>query len=306
MSDEQTSADGLEFRAATAEDWPRVQAITEHTWDDGDYINETVWAHWLADREGELTVAVQDGQVVGLCKLTSFGPAEWWLEGIRVEETRRGAGIAAALTEHMLAGFDRRASGIVRLATSSRNTPSQRLAERFGFRHIMSYVPYSAEAETRPFSAFKTLEAQNAPMARGYLRRSPMYRLNRFVEHRWKLKYLTNDRLDALLADPETWVLGWRQAGRLNGLAIITRQAPPGYAPRPEQMQVSYLDAPDDTTLGAMLGALRGLAARFGHERAAWKAPSGMGLENVVEAAGYHDIWEGEGNMMLYERPIQR
>ncbi len=306
MSDDRTNATPLTFRPATNDDWPRVRAITEHTWDDGDYINPVVWQHWLADEEGELTVAVKDGEVVGLCKLTSFGPAEWWLEGIRVDETQRGAGIAAALTEHMLALFDREAKGIVRLSTYSENEPSRRLAERFGFRNIMGYVAHAAPAEERPFGGFKKLQAQNVELATQYLRRSPMYRLNRFMEHRWKLKYLTHDRLGALLADPDAWVLGWRQAGRLDGLAIISREVPPGFEPRPDVMAISYLDAPDDTTLGAMLGALRGLAARFGHEKAAWKMPVGMGLTRAVEVAGYADEWEGDGTMLLFERPIRR
>ncbi|MEW6216856.1 MAG: GNAT family N-acetyltransferase, partial [Candidatus Bipolaricaulota bacterium] len=53
---------------------------------------------WLT--EGGLVVAELNGDLAGFGKLTLLSPGEVWLEGLRVDPTHRGKGVAKALAQH--------------------------------------------------------------------------------------------------------------------------------------------------------------------------------------------------------------
>jgi RimJ/RimL family protein N-acetyltransferase len=294
----------LILRPASHEDWPQVAPIVDQTWEDGDYIDESLWQHWAADPRGALIVAIREGRVAGFCKLTNFGPAEWWLEGIRVDPNLRRQGIARQLTEHMVDLFQRRGDGILRLATYSENMASRQLAVHAGFRHIGSYRKVTGVGWPGDVSHLRRLQPSNLDMILNYLRRSPMRATNRFVEHYWKLYFLSRERLAEYLASDDVEVIGWRDMDRLHGLIIQMLRPPEGRENEEGRMNVGFLDAPDDTTLSAMLRSLRALAARRGYERVAWKMPVGVGLERTIAGSSYKSEWDGE--LMLFELPIRR
>lgn len=270
------------------------------TWDDGDYIDETIWKAWASDEQAQLIAAELDGQLVGFVRLAELGPAEWWLEGLRVDPQRRRQGIGRALLAHIIGLFQHKAIGLLRFFTASSNPSMPGLAEKFGFMHTLSYAPMLIAAEPADYRNFKVLQPVNLEMAYAYLRRSPMYRVNHFAEHHWTAYYLTKERLGEYLADPAIEVLGWRQLDQLHGLAILMPDATEEAA---GVLQVAYLDAGDDTSLGAMLAALRGIAARRGCQQIGWKTPLGIGLNRLfltldLERSLEVDLW-------LYELPLQ-
>lgn len=296
----------LSFRPAALGDWPVVAPIVAHTWEGGDYINEAVWHQWVTAPEGRLVVAVQEGRVVGFCRLTRLGPAEWWLEGIRVDPALRGQGIGRALTAHMLEIFNREGDGILRLTTGSQNEASQKIAREFGFRHTVSYTKVEADAHPADYRNFKLLQPHNLEMAFRYLRFSPIYRVSHFVEHDWVLYFLTQERLASYLADPQVQVIGWRQFDQLHGMAILFLEPSKKRDDSESELQVGYLDAPDDTTLLAMLEALRGLAALRGHSKVVWKMPVGVGLDRTLAQTGWRRVWEEGDELWLFELPLRR
>lgn len=304
MGDSAETAIELSFRPGRTEDWPQVAPIVERTWDEeGDYIREALWQQWAADTVGCLLVATRVDQIVGLCKVSQHGPAEWWFEGLRVHPQHRRQGIARALTEQALKWFRTHGSGIARMAIYSDNEPSQRLARAFGFRHTLSYTRVETNARPADYRNFRVMASGNLPLITAYLRRSPMHRVNRFAEHYWKLYYLTHDRLAAYLADAMVQVLGWRQFDALHGLAVLFTTPPPAYAlAEDDLLYVGYLDAPDDTTLRAMLAALRGLALRRGLSKVMWMMPTGMGLERLI-GNDVRRVWDGA--LMLFELPLR-
>lgn len=295
----------LQFRAGKPKDWPRVAEITANTWDEGDYINEALWQRWTTNNEGYLAVALLDGALAGFCRVTPFGPAEWWLEGIRVDPALRRMGIARSLTAHLVEWFQRHGDGILRLATYSENEASKHLAMSFGFRHILSFAEVEAPAEAGDFRSFKRLGSQNLDLILSYLRRSPMHRINRFAEHYWTLYYLTRERLAGYQADASVDVLGWRQFDQLYGLAVVFCEPPPGREPGSSStLYAGYLDALDDTTLQAMLRALRGLAAQRSLGSVTWKMPTGLGLERAVRETAFKTTWD-DGELWLFELPLR-
>lgn len=293
----------IELRPGTSADWAGVEALVAQIWEGEDYIAQPVWRQWADDREGHLVVAEREGQIVGLCKLSYLGPAEWWLEGARVDPALQRQGVAREMTDHLLRWFRRHGTGILRLSTYSGNEASRGLVRSFGFRHILSLRQVATTAIPEDYGNFKLLQQQNLDLVRGYLRRSPLRRVNRFVEHFWKLYFLTDDRLAEDLARPDVQVLGWRQDGALCGIAIVMLAPPAGREPDRDVMHMGYIDALDDTTLRAMLLGLRGLAAHRNYARIEWKMPAGVGLERAVEGTGFEPQWDGTLN--LYELPLR-
>jgi len=70
--------------------------------EDGDYIDEDIWRAWAANTSARLEAATRENNVVAFARLNELGPAEWWLEGVRVASEQRGQGIGRALLAHMI------------------------------------------------------------------------------------------------------------------------------------------------------------------------------------------------------------
>lgn len=299
MSADMGDASGIEYRAGRGEDWPQIAELVKDTWEDGDYINESIWREWAADGDGRLVTAVRGAQIVGCARITELGPAEWWLEGLRVGRAFRGQGIGRALMAHMLDLFTQIGIGLLRFATSNRNEAMAKLGKEFNFHPLVSYAPTEAPARAADIRNFKVLQAQNLSLAYQYLRRSPMNRVNHFAEHHWTLYYITQERLAEYLNNPDVQVLGWRQLDMLSGIAVLFLES--ALSDRP--LRLGYLDAPDDTTALSMLQAVQGIAAKRGNSTVRWKMPLGLGLERRIEATEYHRTTDFD--LQLFERPLR-
>jgi GNAT superfamily N-acetyltransferase len=298
MSAPETAPTDLIYRTATADDWPRIEEIVKSTWDDGDYITEDIWRNWATAPGSRLEAATRDGVIVSFAHLAELGPAEWWIEGVRVAKEFRGQGIGRALLAHMLDVFAEVGIGLLRLATNSQNAVMARLVMEFGFHSLISYAPVEAPAMPTDFRNFRLLQAQNLDIVYRYLRRSPMNKVNHFTEHHWTMYYLTQERLSAYLNNPDIQVLGFRHLDQLNGLAIV-------YPPDPGStaMRLGYLDGGDDTTALAMLNAIQGVAAKRGYNSITWKMPIGIGLERGIGSTQF--TRRRDYDITLYEKPLR-
>ncbi|HEC21704.1 MAG TPA: GNAT family N-acetyltransferase [Chloroflexi bacterium] len=306
MSTADDASLNLGFRPATLHDWPTAVEIVAGAWQGSDYIEEERWKEWVEDPNGRLEVATHEGRMIAFCRLTELGPAEWWLERFRVAPGYQDQEVGRILMGHMIDLFEEVGHGILRTSARSDDESVLKLAPSFGFRHIVSYTAVEAPALTADYRNFRLLQPHHLDMVHRYLLYSPMYRVNKFAEHGWVFYNLTRDRLAEYLAAPEVQVTGWRQFDQLHGLALLF-VTPHGHeAPDGENaLYIGYLAAPDDTTLLAMLTALRGLAVRRGLAKIAWKMPLGVGLEGPV--FGHGDIGRvGEYDMYLFERPFKR
>lgn len=132
------------IRPARATDKRDVEALCARIWSD-DYILD-VFDEWVRDRRGRLWVAVKDGHVIGIAKLTLYKTGESWLHGLRVDPDHRRRGIATALLERRLARARALGARVARLDTAADNVAVQRLTRRFGFRRIARVAGYAAPA----------------------------------------------------------------------------------------------------------------------------------------------------------------
>jgi hypothetical protein len=295
----------LDFRSATVGDWPLAVEIATGSWDNGDYIEERTWRRWTESPQTRLIAAEHDGKMVAFCRLEETGPAEWWLHNTQLSQFYADQDVEEQVMAHMIDLFLADGHGILRSAAYRADENCHRLLREYGFRHTISYAQVEASASPGDPGSFRLLKPANLDMAHRYLLHSPMHRVNKFAEHYQILFNLTRDRLESYLADPSAQVIGWRQFEQLLGLAVLFLKPPPDQPNPLDALYIGYLDAPDDTTLIAMLTALRGLAARRELAGIVWKMPLGVGLETPLGQEP--DLWRvSSRELRLYERPFSR
>lgn len=278
----------LKYRPGKLEDWPIVAGIVATTWGGEDYITDLIWKEWVEDEASRLIVATITGIIAGFGRLTQFGEAEWWLEGVRVSEIQQGKGVGTAIVGQLVDAFMKHGSGTLRCATDSSNLASIGMLEAHKFRHTLSYVRLAASARAGNTYEFYKVGPKAFEHITQYLRYSPMYRIAKFLEHDWVVRSLTSNYIEHILADPNYEVLVWRAFDRLHGVAIIVHEVTSknmGYRPD-SVLYVGYLDAPDDTTLMHMMAALQTLAAERGLQGVRWYLPARAGFEAVAEIDG--------------------
>jgi len=282
------------------DDWSTVAQIAGATADGSRAVSQAEWNVWAASPEARLIAMLRGDHLIGFAYVFELGPAEWWVEGLRIQPDHGGGATEMALLTRVVEEFGQIGIGLLRLAVGSSHDSLAKVASDSGFRRLISYRPLAAPVLEADYRSFKLLQAANHEMAHQYMRRSPMNRVSHFAEKNWTFYYVTQERLHQYLGDPQVQVLGWRQFDQMHGLAVIHHAvdaAPVG------PMQIGYVDAPDDTTFLAMLAALRGLAAKRGFTNIHWMMPLSIGLDRSVSSTDLQPSWNAD--LSLFERPLR-
>ncbi len=283
------AAPQIQVRAAQAADGPAIEAISAQIWEGRDYIPD-VWEDWLADPDGQFSVAEMEGRVVGYGKLTRLADGEWWMEGLRVAPAHRGEGIAGRLHAHQIELARCTGRGTLRLGTHAENHPVHHMAARDGFRRVAVYRPYRAD----PLPALeppslRRLTGADLETAWALVQNSPRLRAaSGLCEDFWHWKSLTRAELERRLADGDAW--GLETGGALAALALVGRPEEGG---EPGVLHVDYVEG----SLAPILEELRRLAARMDCAELRFRPVDEPELIAATEAAGYelreesHDLW---------------
>jgi len=138
----------VRIRPATREDVPTIVRLLA---DDplgatreryGDPLPDAYWAAWgaiEADPNQLVIVAELVGAVVGVLQLscipglTRLGMWRAQIEGVRIDRTRRGAGIGEILVTWAIGEARRRGCGLIQLTTDKSRPDAHRFYERLGF-----------------------------------------------------------------------------------------------------------------------------------------------------------------------------
>jgi RimJ/RimL family protein N-acetyltransferase len=269
----------LVFRPACPEDKPRVLEITAHTWSDGDYIPE-VWDNWLADLKGEFTVAVLDGVVVALAKLTWLGQDQWWIEGLRVAPEWRLKGIGQATNTYQIELARRLGGRVIRYATGIRNEGSHRIAERAGFHVLARFVERVAEKTDGPAERAEVLKSIDLDAVWNMARDSDLMSAAKGVyAFEWKVVELTRERLAHHLDNGE--VVGVRdEADCISAWCLLPEARWERLFPN------TFHGATEGIT--ALAYALRAQAFTRGKEIVEAMVPPHPRVMDALAAAGYH------------------
>ena len=100
---------------------------------------------------GRIILAVQDGAVVGCLQLNVIhgvsqqGQSRAQVEGVRVDSTRRGGGIGAALMRHAMQEARAAGCAILQLTTNRERMEAHAFYARLGFVHSHAGMKVSLE-----------------------------------------------------------------------------------------------------------------------------------------------------------------
>jgi len=161
------------IRAAQPRDKRAVRTLCARIWSD-DYIPDR-FDEWVRDRRGRFWVAVEDGRIIGIAKLTLTVEHEAWLHGLRVDPRHRRKGVGTALLEHRLERARRLGGRVARLDTQEDNTAVRRMMRRFGFRlrEVDAYFERRARSVAAPRRASQADVPAVARLAAGALLQAP-------------------------------------------------------------------------------------------------------------------------------------
>ena len=269
-------------RPALPKDTAEVMELCSHIWEGGDYIPD-VWQEWLSDPQGMLGVAEYGGRVVGIFKLTRFGPQEWYMEGLRVHPDFQGKGIAAHIHEFVLATWRRIGGGLIRLATGSYNVKVHKLCERTGFKRIAEFIPYRGSELIEPANNFRQLSLAEAPEALEFVLNSPTLPLSHgLIDLGWVWADPQLKHIEEAVQEGHAW---WWCDG-LGFLSVWLDQERDEHSPA-----IQLVACPVDK-LVELLVDYRRLMGALHYPSPGWVAPNDPEVLSYLEATGFQRSWD--------------
>lgn len=280
-------------RLARPEDTPEIFELTRVIWEGHDYVAK-VWEEWLADTQGCLLVAENQGKALGLSKLSRLSRWDWWMEGLRVHPQFEGRGIASQLHDATLQAWQQIGSGTLRLLTSSIRQPVQHMCARTGFVKVSEVAHFCASASRseNTTAGFEPLKLDQCDEALELIQDSASLALNAgLIDIGWQF---ASPRVEFLAASIERGLAWWWRSRQSVLTAWIEDDEEYGRALFVELL-ACHLEA-----LPHILLDFRNLAGKFGFPQAAWMAPLNQALIPILEAAGYQRVMEN--SMFIYAK----
>jgi GNAT superfamily N-acetyltransferase len=281
----------LVCRPALPRDTSEVLEFTRTIWEGEDYI-PNVWAEWLSDPEGLLSVAEFGGKVVGISKLTKLSDIQWWLEGLRVHPLYVGQGIASRLHDYLLDFWDRTGTGTIRLVTASFREPVHHLAQRTGFQQLEELTLFAAESEeVESPTVFSLISEDEISQAGEFIKNSETFQLVKsLIDLGWQWAVLESGFLyDAVRCKQAWW---WRDREGL----LIAREDDEDQI----KTRLIQLLACSGTDASKCLFEFRQLGKELGSRRVGWFVQVNPILVRFLEQAGYRREWEA--SLFLFEK----
>jgi len=179
----------LVLRQATQADVQRIISISTHVWDGEDYVGGVI-DEWLADPRGAAIVAVVDGTVAGFGRWVQLWRGYLWMEGLRVDPTYRGKGIATALTRYLFETARLQNATSVALSTYLDNQSAIHVIEACDFQRVASFI-YAEAGKTSPARECARLSPEvqllDTGTALDFISRSAFMRASQgFFPHGWR------------------------------------------------------------------------------------------------------------------------
>lgn len=276
----------IEIRRAQAQDRAAVLAFCEHTWEWGDYI-EDVWDEWLSDPAGQLLVALDSGQPVGIVHVLMLNATDAWQEGMRVDPAYRQRGIARQLSLEASAEAIRRGATTVRLLTDATNVASIHMVEQAHFRRVGVFVPHAAtpltEAPRRSYGLAEPVLAapEDLDGIVDYLNVSNLFPAVGGLYYAGFIGYRISDTLlKEKIQAGQIYVL--RRWERLDGLAI----AEPREGRQGKYLFIGYIDGTTES-ISLLAYALRRRLPALGLDEVRASVPDLIMVRDAFSGAEY-------------------
>ncbi|MFB6143182.1 MAG: N-acetyltransferase family protein [Halorientalis sp.] len=284
-------ADDVTVRQARPADHETVAAFTEGTWADrpvSDYVPR-VFPAWVAsdDADQRTVVAEREGEVVGLCQGTLLSAHEAWAQGIRVAPAHRGAGVARALNEAVLAWAADRGATVCRNLAFSWNDAGLATARSLGYDPVASFrwAHPDPDADAEGPAERATAEDPAAAWTRWTRSdaRATLADLGLSLAESWALQEVTPETLRRAAASTRLLAVG--DGDRTRGLTYRVRDYErEADGDRWAEYGVAAWD--DDTTARALFAAVARDAAAVGADRTRVLVPETPRHVAAMAAAG--------------------
>ena len=271
-------------RTALGRDTRDVLELTRSIWEGHDYI-PYVWRDWLLDPEGCLLVAEQRGKVVGLGKLSHPGPDEWWIEGLRVHPDFQGQKIARKLHMALIAAWEERGGGVLRLSTSSSRFAVHHLCQSTGFSKIAEFSFLAARSLPEAPGKHRRIKPDELELAFACAQQSPaLSRMAGLVNVDWRWTSLSREIVMQAIQEGKAWWLGDQK-----GLILAWEDIDDDNTPK----LVNRVIACELSDLAEIMLEFRRIAAAEGYPTAIWVASFEPDILTALNLAGYQSRWDG-------------
>ncbi|HWO26305.1 MAG TPA: hypothetical protein VNO30_46575 [Kofleriaceae bacterium] len=221
--------------------------------------------------------------IVGMARLCSLAPDEWWFESLITREGFRRRGVMQRIFVFGYTWWLEHGAGTVRGMTSNYNTAAHEQSEKWNATRTQTYTHYVAPPAAEPaahhFAPLGELDVDGALAA---VAGSPILAASGgLVEQRWRWRGWSRDYATAMARAGE--LFGWR--GGRGVVAMWTRRGPDG-----PELRV-WLAAGDD--LAGLARDIRAYAAAVLSSldprpgRIHWRIPEAAGLDGLLQEAGF-------------------
>ncbi len=134
------------LRKARAEDLDDVIWVESLSTPSLSYVPH-VWDMFLNDEEGDWSVDLLDGKIMGCGKYSILPDGSAWLETLRVVPEAQGKGLGKRLYEHWLKLSEEKGIKAMRMYTGVKNVVSEGLAKRYGLSLAQTFHGTKMTAE---------------------------------------------------------------------------------------------------------------------------------------------------------------
>ncbi len=215
--------DGIRLRPATHDDYDDVAAFTRDTWEkSSDYIPD-VYHEWVEGTDQQTLVADAGDEVAGIAQAVMLSPTEAWTQGLRVDPSFRGQGVATALARALFDWARDQGAVVTRNMVFSWNEAGLGQSRSVGYEPVAEFRwahPDPAPDTAMPETVCADVDAGWAFWTASEAREQ-LAGLGLALDESWALRELTPDLLARTAAETSLLVVTGARATR--GLAYRTR-----------------------------------------------------------------------------------
>lgn len=279
------------FKHAGPEDKAEIIAISKKIWDGHDYVS-TVYDKWVADIDGFFVCVTYDSAIAGFAKVSMHGDNDAWLEGLRVDPSKRGLGLGKQLTRYCIERCLNRHIENIRLSTYIGNHESIGIIESHGFKRVAEY-----KALFRPINPCEATPAcyqtlSDPSLVEAALSGEALGEFYGYASFDFTFEKITPRLLKGLVS--EGAVYGLCIDGRIQGMAIAsTRHS------KVSALFLSYIQGEEHYS--ALIDAAIARAESLMVEEIIAMCPKNTALRDSLVNKGFGEWDDHDTNIFLYE-----
>ena len=290
-------------RPAIERDLEEIKEFCKTIWDGQDYVPDVI-DDWFHDPQGIFAVAEYEGHAIACSKITWLADGQWWLEGFRVDPTYQGLKVGSLIHQYVDQWWLDYGDGLLRLMTSSKNTPVHHLCEITGFRKLFEVRGYNAESLAGEADMFAPAASRHQDLQSviEFARFSPSMAItNCVVDFGWRyVDPIYRGALSDLFSSYSSFEKNFFWWFKDKGLLVVWDDFDPDEG---RQMMGIGVLACGLEEMSALLMDVRHLAAEQKKTSVFWLAPLHDQVQAALRQAGFSSDWDNTAYVFEKKHP---